>query len=99
MVMADRVTGHVLVCAPRMGMIGIVDLMDVEYLAGMKRNMAASMGNCRHDNHANEHPDQNQYRGKTGPHGLLRSSAGRMRQRFPHTSQPNIGIGRVNAVL
>ncbi len=60
MMVADRVTGHILVCTLRMRVIGRVNLVDIEHFAGMDGAIAAGVGNHRHDNHAEKQPNQNQ---------------------------------------
>jgi hypothetical protein len=58
MVVADCMTGHVLVGPLRMRVICRVDLVDIEHLAGMDGAIAAGVSNHRHDNYAEKQPNQ-----------------------------------------
>lgn len=60
MVMADGMTGHVLVDALRMGMVDLIDRLDDKHLVAMHGAAACRMRYGWHNNDANQQPDQDQ---------------------------------------
>lgn len=57
MMVTDRVTRYVLVCALRVPVFGGVDLVNVQKFGGMDGAVTVGMGNHRHDNNAEKQPN------------------------------------------